>query len=284
MPRRAPRAVAAEPAYPQCVRQLTARKDTRFRHFFLCDGCSDRWSADAFDGNAPLHVAERVTGYCLLCNQLRDDIRLRTWFLCDICDRVARSIGRNHVAEKGIMEFWAREVRPRFPGLRLVQNDPSELRPLRPGGKAGVAPVDFHVMDGTERPAFVIENKTGRSSIAGMSQFQLDVSDCDCILNEMRSLNVPAYVIHAQVLELWDKPPTMGFRLAGLWWSDVYAMAENFTGIKSRRDEMRGAAYFRRAAFKPIETFTDGLMGHKGFALVERFNREGVPAMYRRPE
>jgi hypothetical protein len=45
---------------------------------------------------------------------------------------------------------------------------------------------------------------------------------------------------------------------------------------------MRGAAYFKRAAFKPIETLADALMGTGGLALVERFVREGMPQLYRR--
>jgi hypothetical protein len=74
-----------------------------------------------------------------------------------------------------------------------------------------------------------------------MSQFQLDVSDCDSIVNDMRRLNVPAYVIHAQVLEVWQ-PPTMGFQIVGLWWTDVYRMAEHFKKLQQRKDEQRSAA------------------------------------------
>ena len=76
---------APKPTYPTCVRQLTPRKDAKFRQYYLCDDCSDRWTNDAFDGNAPLHVCGSHMGYCLLCNQVRNDIRARTWFLCDIC-------------------------------------------------------------------------------------------------------------------------------------------------------------------------------------------------------
>ena len=126
---------------------------------------------------------------------------------------------------------------------------------------------------------FGIENKTGRSSIREMSQFQLDISDCNCITNEMVSLQIPVYVIHAQVLELWA-PPTTGFRIVGLWWSDAYTMGEHFRSVRMRRDEMRGAAYFSKKAFSDIDTFVASLWGKDDFALVERFRHEGVPRMY----
>jgi hypothetical protein len=201
--------------------------------------------------------------------------------LCDICHRVAGSIGRNHVAEQAILDFWEERVKPKFPTVRLVQNDPASLRPRRDTDPSGVAPLDFLALDKKAgRNVFGIENKTGRSSISEMSQFQLDVSDCDCILNEMRSLQIPVYVIHAQVLEVWQ-PPTMGYRAVGLWWSDVYIMAEHFKAVRMRRDESRGAAYFGKKAFSDMESLPDHLWGESDFALVERFRREGVPTMYR---
>ena len=270
--------------YPTCVRHQSPRKDVRLRHFFLCDGCSDLWACEAFGGNKPLYVGEAVNGYCLLCNRHQAGVRLRTWFLCDICHRVAGSIGRNHVAEKAILDFWEDRVKPKLPALRLVQNDVSSLRPRRNTDVSGVAPVDFLAIDEPSgRQVFGIENKTGRSSIQEMSQFQLDVSDCDCILNEMRSHQIPVYLIHAQVLELWE-PPTMGYRAVGLWWSDVYLMAEHFKAVRMRRDESRGAAYFGKKAFADIGSLPEKLWGGSDFLLVERFRREGIPTMYRNEE
>jgi hypothetical protein len=130
---------------------------------------------------------------------------------------------------------------------------------------------------------FGIENKTGRSSIKEMSQFQLDCSDCDTISNDMRRLNIPAYIIHAQVLEVWDQPPTVGFRATGLWWTDVYKMAEHFKKVQQRGDENRNAAYFGKKAFDDIFTFPDAIEGKSGETLVQRFKREGIPQMYRLP-
>ncbi len=266
--------------YPTCVRHAQPRKDVRLRHFFLCDSCTRRWVQEAFDGNEPCTYGEPVEGYCLLCNKVTD-VRLQTWFLCDICERVARSIGRNHVAEKAIMDFWEQQIRPRYPHLRITQNDLSSLRPRRTSDVSGEGPLDFLVTDERNgQTVFGIENKTGRSSIKEMSQFQLDVSDCDSILHHVRQLNIPAYVIHAQVLEIWQ-PPTMGFRTVGPWWSDIYRMAENFVTVKMRRMENRGAAYFKRAAFAAINTLGDDLYDRSGEPrLVSRFREEGIPRMY----
>jgi hypothetical protein len=275
----------AKPAYeyPMCVRHLKGRKDSRLRQFFLCDACAELWSNDAFGGNQPLYVGERLKGFCQLCNARGNGIRMRSWFLCDICCRVASSIGRNYVAERAILDFWKAFVAPIFPSLILRQNDISALHPKRPTDQSATAPIDFLARDmNTGLDVFGIENKTGRSSIRDMSVFQLDVSDCDTILNDMNRLNIPAYLIHAQVLEQWE-PPTMGFKIIGLWWSDVYTMAEHFKEMKNRRDEMRGAAYFNKKAFLPIDSFADALWGAKTWALVERFQRDGILPMYRQP-
>src|SRR5438034_6310101 len=127
MPRRPARPTIT---YPLCVRHLKTRKDVRLRNFFLCDDCSSLWTKEAFGGNEPLYKGEAVEGYCLLCNRVRE-VRMRTWFLCDICARVAGSIGRNHVAEQAILDFWQTSVKPRYPHLELRQNDISALLPRR---------------------------------------------------------------------------------------------------------------------------------------------------------
>lgn len=153
------------------------------------------------------------------------------------------------------------------------------MRPRRDTDESATAPIDFLARETKKhKNVFGIENKTGRSSIKEMSQFQLDVSDCDTILNDMRRLGVPAYIIHAQVLEAW-LPPTMGYRIVGLWWTDVYKMAEHFKSVKQRRDEQRGAAYFGKKAFADIATFPAEVHSK---ALVARFKKEGIPQMYHR--
>jgi hypothetical protein len=266
--------------FPSCVRHAKPRKDVRLRQCYLCDACAEQWAAEAFAGNKSLYDGERITGYCLLCNS-HTQVRLRTWFLCDICWRVAGSIGRNHVAEKAILDWWEQHVKPTHPYLAIEQNDESSLRPRRNTDVSGESPIDFLIRDTRSGDVVLaIENKTGRSSIKEMSAFQLDVSDCDCILHDVRKCNVPAYLIHAQVLERWE-PPTVGFEAIDLWWTDIYQMAENFRDVRMRRDENRGAAYFRKQAFHDMSKLAGALFDEKGnLALVERFRRDGVPSLY----
>jgi hypothetical protein len=145
--------------YPTCARHAKSRKDVRLRHYFLCDGCAAQWVKEAFGGSASHYDGEKVNGYCLLCNHQRE-VQLRTWFLCDICHRVAGAIGRNHVAELAIVDFWDRHVRPLEPQLELVRNDISSLRPRRDTDESGTAPIDFLVRDTrTNTNLFGIENK-----------------------------------------------------------------------------------------------------------------------------
>lgn len=271
---------AKEVVYPTCVRHSVPRKDVRLRNCFLCDNCAEKWAVEAFAGNHSLWNSDPISGFCLLCN-LHTEVRLRTWFLCDICWRVAGSIGRNHVAEKAIVEWWRQNIETNHPHLIIEQNDEAALRPRRPDAVSGQAEVDFVIRDKrTRKIVLAIENKTGRSAISEMSAFQLDVSDCDCILHAVRKHKVPVYLIHAQVLERWD-PPTVGFETIGLWWTDIYQLAANFRDVRMRRDENRGAAYFRKSAFHEMSELPPALFDDKGnLALVARYAKEGVPSLY----
>jgi hypothetical protein len=273
----AKKAKAAPIVYPTCVRHTKARKDVRLRHYFLCDECTAQWAREAFAGSPSLYDGEKLEGYCLLCNQMKE-VRLRTWFLCDLCHRVAGAIGRNHVAEMAILDFWDKQVKPLLPHLELTRTDISSLRPRRDTDESGTAPMDFLARDTQSNNAvFGIENKTGRSAIKDMSQFQLDCSDCDTILHDMGRLNIPAYIIHAQVLEVWQ-PPTMGYQIVGLWWTDVYRMAAHFKSVKKRADENRGAAYFGKKAFSEMATFPADV---QAMSLVACFKKDGIQPMYR---
>jgi len=280
MTKRTKRVAAEKIEYPTCVRHAKPRKDVRLRHCFLCDGCATKWTTDAFDGSASLWTGDPLQGYCQLCN-VRQSVKLRTWFLCDICWRVAGSIGRNHVAERAILDWWRATIEPAHPHLVIAQNDESALRPRRDSDVSGEGPLDFLITDTrTGTVVLGIENKTGRSSIRDMSEFQLDVSDCDAILHHVRDLNVPCYLVHAQVLERWD-PPTVGFETRGLWWTDIFRMAANFRGVRTRRDEQRGAAYFKKAAFSDMDSLrTEMFTAGGSLALLERFRAEGTPSLY----
>jgi hypothetical protein len=275
------KSAAKRVSYPTCVRHDQPRKDVRLRHCFLCDNCAERWTVDAFAGNRSLWNSEPVEGFCLLCNR-HGKVRMRTWFLCDICWRVAGSIGRNHVAERAIIEWWRQNIESKHANLVIEQNDESALRPRRKEAVSGEAPIDFLVRDKlVDKISLAIENKTGRSSIGEMSAFQLDVSDCECILHDVRKHHVPAYLIHAQVLERWD-PPTVGFETIGLWWTDIYALAANFRDVRMRRDENRGAAYFQKKAFREMSELPNALVDAGGkLVLVERYQKEGVPDLFR---
>jgi len=267
--------------YPVCVRHLKPRKDVRLRYYFMCDACAEKWTAEAFDGNASLWDGMDVEGYCHLRNDEKT-VRLRTWFLCDICWRVAGSIGRNHVAEQAILDWWRGHIEPNNPELVIQQNDVSALRPRRDDDISGKGPLDFLIRDKKSGKVILgIENKTGRSSIEEMSAFQLDVSDCDSILQNVRALDIPCYLVHAQVLERW-KPPTMGFETIGLWWTDIYRMADAFRDVRMRRDERRKVAYFQTTAFQHIDTLAGALFDTSGkLALVEQYRRERIPLLYK---
>ncbi len=132
--------------YPVCVRHLKSRKDVRLRNYFLCDACTVRWTAEAFDNQGSLWNSETIDGYCQLCNQLTT-VRVRTWYLCDICHRVAGSIGRNHVAEQAILDWWREQIEARHPHLVIEQNDLSALRPRRDGAVSGEGPLDFLIRE-----------------------------------------------------------------------------------------------------------------------------------------
>lgn len=266
--------------YPTCVRHAKSRKDVRLRHYFMCDGCAAKWAKEAFDGNASLWDGAETQGYCHLCNEHKT-VKLRTWFLCDICWRVAGSIGRNHVAESAIMDWWRENIQAEHPYLVISQNDESSLRPRRDTDVSGEGPLDFLVTDTrTEEVVLGLENKTGRSAIKEMSAFQLDISDCDSILHHVRELGIPCYLVHAQVLERWE-PPTMGFEAIGLWWADIYSMAANFRDVRMRRDEQRGAAYFKKAAFRDMADLKTALLDGDGeLALVKQYQAEGIPTLY----
>ncbi len=226
----AKKAAKKKTEYPECVRHLGRQRDVKLRHFFLCNECADLWTTDAFENANSLYNGETLEGYCLVCNKIKQ-VRLRTWGLCDQCFRVAIAIGRNHEAEEAIERFWKEEIQPHLPNAELIRNDLSALRPRRQGAKTSDSPIDFVVRDReSKKVLFGIENKTGPGAVPEMSRFQLDKSDCDAILNEMANFKAPAYIIHAQVLQVWHGPTT-GHKTAGLWWTDPYRMGEHFENV-----------------------------------------------------
>jgi hypothetical protein len=106
--------------------------------------------------------------------------------------------------------------------------------------------------------------KTGRNHLqggnigAGMSQFQLDVSDIEAILNGMEQVDffVPAYVFHCQVVDI-PTPPTTKFACVGIWWTFINGSVNNIEEIRQRPRENRPAAYISTDVFKEIASFAD---------------------------
>ncbi len=63
---------------------------------------------------------------------------------------------------------------PHLPNVELVRNDVAALRPRRSSDESATAPIDFIARDAVSKWNLLgIENKTGRSAVKEMSQFQL---------------------------------------------------------------------------------------------------------------
>lgn len=100
------------------------------------------------------------------------------------------------------------------------------------------------------RSLLSVRVKTGRNHLrggnigAGMSRFQLDVSDTQSILEAMERDNsfVPAYVFHCQVVDI-PEPPTTRFCCVGIWWVSITSLIDNIEDIRQRPRENRPAAY-----------------------------------------
>lgn len=264
-----------------CVRHNAPRKDTSLSAFYLCDRCAGDIADGAFNGASPVFEGARLDGYCALCNRQLGDIRLRQWFLCGVCERVARSIGRGRVAAQHVLDWWNHNILPVASHLTLAQTDPVALRAVSVDRSMDkVTRPDFTGIDRrTGEAVLVIELKTGRSPISGMSQFQLDTTDCDDILAVVREKLIPGYVLHAQVVEQFA-PPTSYFKAVALWWTDIFAMTNAFVTVRRRQVEQRYAAFFNRRCFRPIESFIEQIRDQRYMELRDRILREGVPPLY----
>ena len=243
-----------------CARHGEPSWDTKLATMYLCNPCSQKFTAQAFAGTQPAFEGERVKGYCLHCNQRRD-VRLRQWFLCGVCERVVRSIGRSVVADQFVLDWWKREAAERVPGLRLSLVDEPELRSHdRRSVRERISAIDFICEDASRKYLFGIELKAGRSYIRGrsigtkMNEFQLDHGDVDDILAVVaREGNLPVYLFHAQVMDRAE-PPTVRFVGLGLWWTDLFSMSEQYLGSRRRPLETKMAAYYNTGMFVSQQT------------------------------
>jgi hypothetical protein len=73
-----------------------------------------------------------VNGFCGLCNR-RQDVLLRQWFVCQICLGVILSYPKTIAASFEVHDFWDRDVKPEFPGLKLEETEVVKLEPFVPG-------------------------------------------------------------------------------------------------------------------------------------------------------
>ncbi|MFF8909284.1 helix-hairpin-helix domain-containing protein [Streptomyces olivaceoviridis] len=270
----------------ECARHSDLARDAELRSYFLCGSCRDAYVQLALGDRSPQWVSgERVEGYCGHCNELRE-VRLSQWFLCGTCDRVIRSVGRGLASAKFVTSLWADMFRG-MPELSLREIDPVRLRPqVRRSDVNRVATADFVADDMSGSALLGIELKTGRSALPEggigkpMSKFQLDTTDCDDIRAAAATLNVPVFLLHAQVIGR-AHAPTERYEGVGLWFARPWDMVEHLEAVRRRPRETRDAAYFKTAMFRPFAEFP-AYVNDAFRADLESMRRDGFPILYRR--
>ncbi len=255
-----------------CARHNKKRNDTRIKGYFLCAGCASEFQVKAFNNQTPTFTMG-VTGgpyFCSHCNN-EMDVSLYQWYVCDVCDRVVRSISRSIAANIGVGKWWE-ECRTNDLTLPTIEDiDSPTLRPTGKGIKE--AKLDFVWRNDFNDIIFGTEIKTGRNHLsggsigAGMSRFQLDVSDIEDIIKAMDASDpfIPAYVFHCQVVDL-PFPPTSQFECVGIWWTSISSLIENILEIKNRPREIRPAAYINTKTFHEIASFVDEEIRSKNYS------------------
>lgn len=255
--------------------------DTALASFFLCDECATALAERAFNRAGPSFWDFGVASYCALCNE-RKELKLTQWFLCPYCERMVNSYRLGRVSQDYSLAEWERVVAPNAPAMAIEPVDPVVLSPYeRPVGRRELAvTLDYRMIERGEHVGWV-ELKTGQRSIDEFETFQLDHSDCDDILNVVRTTNLPAYVFHAQ-LDREYYPPSDHSVPRGLWWTDIYAMAGAYR--ESRRRRTNGgkmAAHFEPGCFARLESLGPALRDGHHRMLQERLRRDGLPVLYR---
>lgn len=282
--------LAVDPWAPsECARDGRLAWDVTLTTFFLCDECASQFTERAFAGRGPEFVGGSMEGRCSHCNLVRE-LRIRQWSLCAWCDRVLRSIGRSVASARFVMETWADHVQPQVPSVSLREIDPARLQRLDAATKAAkVASADFEGTDTkTGELLFAIELKTGRSRLDGetigapMKTFQLDQGDCDDITAVAVRDRVPVYLVHAQLIDRVE-PPTVRYAPVALWWTDPFAMRDNFIESKQRPREAKIAAYYKTTMFRRVPELIAHLKDDGPRKLRERIANEGLPDLYEAP-
>ncbi|MGA8855576.1 MAG: hypothetical protein WB643_00255 [Candidatus Bathyarchaeia archaeon] len=261
------------------------RGDSKLVGLFLCDDCKELFKSKLFSGTEPSFTYSPVTGYCSYCG-LSKQVQERFWYLCGICERIVKSYAAERAATSFILEWWSQASKSdeNIKKIELKRTDPVRLMSFEEHQKwkesAHVSNPDFTgVRTETDRKVFAVEMKTGRSSIKKMSAFQLDVSDCDDILSFVKSLRVPSYVFHVQVVEEFQ-PPTFRKVAINGWWASVFDMEKAFTETRTRQREQRPAAYFKRTAFKPLDEFAGHLRSEQYDEINKKLQKR-LPKLYK---
>jgi hypothetical protein len=252
----------------RCAR-CGSRKSLTLSFFFLCNDCATRLTTEAFNNNKPVFEGLQVKGYCYLCGKYTD-VKLRQWPLCEDCSRIVHSYPIGIVAQECVLK-WLRE---KITGIRFELTDPITLKPYSKNRKDKEPQPDITGYDIKGNKILVIEVKSGHSSIDEMKSFQLDISDCEDILKYVEKERVATYIFHVQVTEMFE-PPTMYFKCAGIWWTDIFELSKNFQRkVKRRIDRGKMAAHYNPRCFKPVESFIDEIKSGRYKDLTDRLNSE----------
>jgi hypothetical protein len=188
------------------------------------------------------------------------------------------------VAAKYALQQWKKLVARSVPHIYLKEVDivqPQQYERRR-GKRVPATQLDFL---GVERACnqrlFWLELKTGRNALGDMTTFQLDVSDCDDVLNVVQVTGLPALLCHVHVAQEFQ-PPTSRFIGVGIWWTDIFAMSDGFIELRQRRfDSGKRAAHFDPGCFRTLDALAEMLSQGHHLALRLRLVREGIPKLYR---
>jgi len=185
-------------------------------------------------------------------------------------------------------------LRPRglglFPGCRFPRSDASRDGPAdiaapiaRQGG--AVSSGGLHCVRPIRRAGFWHRTEIrARGRWEGgigdpMSEFQLDASDCDGIVEQTTALRVPVFLMHAQIRSR-PTPPTFEFVPTGMWWVPVRDMLPNLRDVRNRPRETRPAAYYRTSMFRPISDFPRDITPDWLRSETERIRSGDIPVLY----
>jgi hypothetical protein len=240
--------------------------------------------AEAFNGRPPVYHGETISGFCGLCNRKRN-VTLRQWFACGPCWNVVLAYQKSEAASKAVHVWWSSNVATMLSNLELKETEPvfysayARSSGTKRQRAEALAILDFLVSEvagQSRRGLFHIEQKTGPASIDEMASFQLDVNDYNDIVGVVRTTGLPAYVMHVRAVREYAFPTSRTI-IAGMWWTDIWALGERQLSIQKRRGEDKRAIYYAPDAFKPIETFVGELIERRYEKLLAKLRRSKLP-------